>query len=770
MYYLKGIQMKKELRILIILLFCSIAGFAQNTSDTHITGYIMNKNTKEYLPLIDVSLKGTTIGTTTDATGHYFLKNLPFGKFTMVVSGIGYKSIEKEINLTSAKTIDEDFELEDDQIMLEGVVVSANRNETNRKETPTIVNIISAKVFENTNSVCLAQGLNFQPGLRTEINCQNCGLPQVRINGLDGTYSQILIDSRPIYSALQSVYGIEQIPINMIERVEVVRGGGSAIFGANAIGGTINIITKDPTGNSVTLANTTTMIGGGTPDINTTLNASIVSDDNKAGITLFGSTRQRNPYDNNGDGFSEITKLRVQNIGFKGFYKTGNYSKLTIEYHNLYNYIRGGNDFDLPVQQADIAEAAEYNINTGSLNYSILSKNNKHHFNVFSSAQLLNRTNYAGAQQDLNGFGKTDGKTFVTGGQYTYSMDKLLFMPAILTTGAEYNFDDLHDLIQGYNRTTDQSINITSVYLQNEWKNKKLSILLGGRFDKHSLIKCPILSPRVNFRYNPNDIISFRASYSTGFRAPQVYDEDLHGSAIGGEISFIQNNPSLQPEESQSYSGSIDIGKIFGNVKTDFLIEGFYTNLDNVFVLTEIGTNPDGSFILERNNASGAFVKGINIEGKIVPSNKLQFQLGMTFQKSEYKEAQQWSDDLTVVPQKKMFRSPDQYGYLTAMYQVVKDFNLSFTGTYTGSMLVQHFAGYLPNDIEVNTPSFFDLNMKLSYDFKLKGGAKLQLNGGVQNIFNSYQNDFDKGTFRDAGYIYGPALPRSLTFGLKIMI
>jgi outer membrane receptor for ferrienterochelin and colicins len=271
-------------------------------------------------------------------------------------------------------------------------------------------------------------------------------------------------------------------------------------------------------------------------------------------------------------------------------------------------------------------------------------------------------------------------------------------------------------------------------------------------------------------RYNPNDIFSFRASYSTGFRAPQVYDEDLHGSAIGGEISFIQNSPDLEPEKSQSYSGSIDIDKIFGNVQTEFLMEGFYTNLDNVFVLTEIGTNPDGSFILERDNAPGAVVKGINVEGKIVPSNKLQFQLGMTFQKSEYKEAQQWSDDLTLVPQKKMFRSPDRYGYLTAMYQVVKDFNVSLTGTYTGSMLVQHFAGYIPNDIEVNTPSFFDFNMKLSYDFKLKGSAKLQLNGGVQNIFNSYQNDFDKGTFRDAGYIYGPALPRSLFFGVKIII
>ena len=117
-----------------------------------------------------------------------------------------------------------------------------------------------------------------------------------------------------------------------------------------------------------------------------------------------------------------------------------------------------------------------------------------------------------------------------------------------------------------------------------------------------------------------------------------------------------------------------------------------------------------------------------------------------------------------------MFRSPDQYGYLTAIYQVVKDFNVSLTGTYTGSMLVQHFAGYIPNDIQVNTPSFFDLNLKLSYDFKLNGSAKLQVNGGVQNIFNSYQNDFDKGVFRDSKYIYGPALPRSLTFGLKIMI
>jgi outer membrane receptor for ferrienterochelin and colicins len=762
--------MRKILWVLVILLLCSIAGFAQNISDEHVTGHVLNKATKEYIPFINISLKGTTLGTVTDATGHYFLKNLPTGKFIMVVSGVGYKTIEKEIDLTSVKSLDMNFEMEEDQIMLESVVVSANRNETNRREAPAIVNIISPKVFENTNSVCLAQGLNFQPGLRVEINCQNCGLPQVRINGLDGTYSQILIDSRPIYSALQSVYGIEQIPTNMIERVEVVRGGGSAIFGTNAIGGTINIITKDPTTNSVTLANTTTLIGMKSPDINTTLNASIVSDDNKAGVMIFASTRQRSPYEYYGDGYSDITKLYVNNIGFKSSYKTSDYSKLTVEYHNLYNFLRGGNDFDLPPQQADIAEQAEYHINTGSVNYNIFSKDNKEHFNIYTSAQLINRTNYAGAQQDPKGFGLTDGRTLASGLQYTYSMDKLFFMPAELTAGTEYNFDGLHDEILGYNRTINQDINIESFYLQNEWKNKNLSILLGGRIDKHELIKDPILSPRVNLRYNPNDFVSFRASYSTGFRAPQVYDEDLHGNAIGGTVSYIQNNPDLKPETSQSYSGSVCFDKKFGNVQTELLIEGFYTVLNKVFVLNEIGINADSSLILERNNAPGAIVQGINIEGKIVPSNNLLFQFGMTFEKSEYKAAQQWSDDSTVIPQKKMFRTPDVYGYLTAVYQATKNFNVSLSGTYTGSMLVQHFAGYIPKDIQVNTPNFFDLNLKLSYDFKLKGSAKLQLNGGVQNIFNSYQNDFDKGVFRDSKYIYGPALPRSFFFGCKIII
>ena len=286
-------------------------------SDANIIGHILDKNTKEHLPYITVALKGTTIGTVTDATGHYFLKNLPEGNFVLEVSSVGYKTVRRNVTLKKGRTLEEDFEIEEDAVALDGVVVSANRNETTRRLAPTLVNVVDLKIFENTNSTTLAQGLSFQPGVRVESNCQNCGFQQVRINGLDGPYTQILLDSRPIFSALSGVYGIEQIPASMIERVEVMRGGGSALFGSSAIAGTINIITKEPIRNSGMLSHTITGIGDGDAfDNSTALNASLVTDDQRAGLYIFGQNRHRSAYDHDGDGYSEIPKLHGQTVGF----------------------------------------------------------------------------------------------------------------------------------------------------------------------------------------------------------------------------------------------------------------------------------------------------------------------------------------------------------------------------------------------------------------------------------------------------------------------
>ena len=740
---------------------------AQET-DAHIHGHVVDRNTGEHLPYIVVMLKGTTIGVSTDHTGHYMLRNIPEGTFTVEVSAIGYKTRTQEVNIRKERAYEVNFMLEEDHVQIDGVIVSATRSETTRRMSPTLVNVVGMDVYNRTNSTTVAQGLSFQPGVRVENNCQNCGFQQVRINGLDGQYTQILIDSRPIFSALAGVYGIEQLPANMVDRVEVMRGGGSALFGSSAIAGTINIITKEPVRNSASISHTTTLIGGSSALHNTTdINASIVSEDNKLGLAIFGQNTAKDEWDANGDGFTELSRISGQTIGFRGYIKTGLYSKVTAEYHHLEEFRRGGDNLDLPPHEVMIAEQTKHGINTGGLKFDWFSKDQKHRLNTFASIQHIDRESYYGAGMDPNAYGQTGDLTWVGGAQYIHKADNCLFMPADLTVGLEYNEDYLRDNMWGYDRVTDQTVRIVSAYAQNEWKNDQWGILIGGRLDKHNLIKKIIFSPRANLRYNPTENINLRASYSYGFRAPQAFDEDLHIDNVGGTVSMIRLADDLRVEKSQSISVSADIYHSWGDWQGNLLLEGFFTDLNDVFALKELGINEEGILIKERHNESGARVAGANIEGKIAWRDVLQVQAGATFQKSEYKEARSWSDDVT--PTRKMFRTPDVHGYITASYNPMKQLTLALTGTYTGSMLLEHHAGMIEHNESVVTPDFLDMGFKAAYDFKVYKTFSLQLNGGVQNIFNSFQNDFDSGADRDSGYIYGPTLPRTFFFGIKLI-
>ena len=188
-----------------------------------ISGHVLVKGSEENIPYATVLIVGSGQGTVSNEEGQFEFKNLPAGKYTLRVSAVGYKTQEKAIEVNKDFTAVVHFQMEEESFMTDEVVVSANRNEVSRKAAPVVVNVMSAKLFEMVNSTDLAKTLNYQSGLRVENNCQNCGFPQVRINGLEGPYSQILINSRPVISALSGVYGLEQIPVNMIERVEVVR-------------------------------------------------------------------------------------------------------------------------------------------------------------------------------------------------------------------------------------------------------------------------------------------------------------------------------------------------------------------------------------------------------------------------------------------------------------------------------------------------------------------------------------------------------------------
>ena len=750
------------------------------STDANVYGHVVDAKTGEHVPYVIIQVKGTTIATTTDMTGHFFLKNLPEGSFIIEAKYMGYNTQSKSVTIRKNATKELNFSLSPNDLSLDEVVVSANRNETQRRLAPNLVNVIGGKLFDITQSTSLAQGLNFQPGVRTEDNCQNCGFTQVRINGLDGHYSQILVDSRPVFSSLNGVYGLEQIPANMIDRVEVVRGGGSALFGASAIGGTINIITKEPIRNSASFGHTFLSQGGSNSFDNvTTGNVSLVTDDNKAGIYAYGQTRTRQGYDYDGDGYTELPELNNQTFGLNSYLRLSPYSKLSLQYHGIHEFRRGGNKLDQAPHEANIAEQVEHNIQGGGLTYNFYSPDEKNRLSAYFSFQTTARKSYyggigEGTEEDMEtaekAYGTTHDFTYVAGTQYVHSFDKLLFMPSDLTLGAEYSYDGIKDVILGYDRNFKQDVRIGSFFFQNEWKNKQWSFLLGGRLDKHNLVDHVIFSPRANLRFNPTENVNLRITYAGGFRAPQAFDEDLHVGVVGGERLVTVLAKNLKEERSNSFSVSADLYHKFGNVQTNLLIEGFYTDLNNVFALRQLD-QPDaqGNTVQERYNAYGAKVLGLNIEGKAMFTRWFSLQAGLTLQQSHYDEAIAWNDEVPEQKYKKMMRTPNTYGYFTASFTPVKRFTASVTGNYTGSMLVGHSAGSgVEEPVAVNTPKFMEVNMKLSYDFPIYKYLTLQVNGGIQNITNAYQKDFDKGWNRDSNYIYGPSLPRSYYVGVKI--
>lgn len=827
---------------------------AKIPNDANIVGHVVNKKTGEHLPGITIAIKGTTFGTMTDRTGHYFLKNLKPGKITLVMRGMGFKSQEKDVTVVPNKIAEVNFEAEEDQINLDEVVVSSNRQTTLRRLAPTLVTVLGDEVFEKANAVNLAQGLVFQPGVRVENNCQNCGFNQVRINGLEGRYTQLLIDSRPIMSALSGVYGLEQIPANMIDRVEVVRGGGSALFGSSAIAGVINIITKEPTNNSFSFTESLAFTGMKNPDNNIGFNASMVSDNAKAGAMVFGQARKRHPWDENGDGFSEIGKIDAGSLGAHMYLKTSDYTKLSGEIHHINEYRRGGDHLDWPEHVAAVAERTNHSVYSGNLKFDLFSSDYKHHLQAYTSAQLIDRRSYYGSigewtdgwgtlgnpvPKDMYGdnYGVTKGKTYNTGFQYTYDFDKLLFMPAQILVGAEYTRDVLTDKmpIRSWEAAKDKQGNLYSMFpeldqrinnwsqlAQIEWKNEHLSFLLGGRLDEHSALNNPIFSPRITVRYAPMRAINIRASYAKGFRAPQVFDEDLHVGVVGGEAQKVYNDPNLKPEISHAFNLSLDTYfQLWEGSQVNLLAEGFYNRLKDVFTNEEQVSLGDGIKRYTRINGSGAKVYGINLEGRIV-YGWAQLQAGFTIAKSVYDNAEEWGlhasfkdGQPVMTPQEvfdeetgkdvtksvynisqvsnKMTRTPSAYGYFTLSLNPYKPLKVSFTGTYTGHMYVPHAISYgagaavsdmghkpfdVPEDqtgetdIRVDellkSPTFFDLGTKISYDFKVCETVDLQLFTGMYNIFNSYQKDFDRGVNRDSGFIYGPNMPRTAYFGAKI--
>jgi outer membrane receptor for ferrienterochelin and colicins len=398
---------------------------------------------------------------------------------------------------------------------------------------------------------------------------------------------------------------------------------------------------------------------------------------------------------------------------------------------------------------------------------------------VYSAGQYTDRDHYTGIFPDAETailqhladppYGYTDNTTLQAGTQVNHRLDNFLGGSNVLTIGAEYIFDDVFDTIPAYNYETDQLTRNAGGFFQSDWQMlQNLNLLAGVRVDKHNLVENAILSPRVSLLYRLKNYTQIRATWGTGFRAPQAFDADMHIAFAGGGISRISLADNLKEERSNSFSGSVNFDHPTERYIFGFTLEGFYTKLNDAFYLHPIGQDDFGERF-EKRNGPGATVQGGTLELRANYNRMLQLEGGFTLQTSLYDEPVETIEGLE--PKKEFLRTPNDYGYLTLLIMPDDKFNASISNVYTGAMELAHFAGAPEQDVDAYTTSdpFTEINLKAGYTFGFQSiDSGLEIFGGVKNITNAYQNDFDTGKNRDSNYIYGPGLPRTFYVGLRL--
>ncbi len=756
----------KALTVALILLFTvlnlpgkapepiSLSGQSFNAT---IEGYVLDANNNG-ISQADVVIPEKSISVKTDPTGRFRIHCKGQGKHHIEVYKTGFltastKSFDmsKSMNLTLPKITLYPSPLEE-------VVVTGTSTPKLYRETPVKTSVATKEDIEKKGALSLADSLEIVTGVRVEDNCQNCNFTQVRINGMEGKYSQILINGQPILSALAGVYALEQIPANMIEKLEVVKGGGSALYGGNAVAGVVNVVLKESQKSGSRFSLTQESINK-EPNTSLSFNTDLVSKDLDTSTSFFANYQNRSPMDYNDDDFSDLGKLTNISFGSNfSHYFNRLQGKLKLNVMSIFEDRRGGNKFDLPEHMADIAEAVKtYRTDLGlgwEQTFSL-----KSILKVNANFTYTKRKSYYGSQQDPNAYGETKNPVFYANATY----NNFSLKNHAIVGGLSYKADILDDRAPAYNRIIDETYTDFGAFLQDEISlfNDSTSLLVGIRADKHSEISSVILSPRASILYKGVEHFTFRFTYSTGFRAPQVFDEDLHITQVSGKGQLIRNREGLREEKSSSFTAGIDFGKQVANRLYQFSVGGFYNRLDGVFTLEEVAPLPNAK-VFERFNSDSAKVYGLEVEAGIKWAGKFEIFTGWTFQKSRL------ADPEPDFGSKTLFRSPDVYGSVRVSWDVPKLADIMAEANYTGSMKVPHFAGYIERDVLKTTKPFWVVNVSVSREIGFIKGRAVMLTASITNLFDAFQDDLDKGVFRDAGYIYGPRTPRTFRLGMKI--
>lgn len=679
---------------------------------------------------------------------------------------------------------------------MDRVVVTGTNTERWLSQSPVRTEVIRITPEGVEAAPKLAETLEWATGLRVESTCQNCNSTEVQMLGLPQRYTAILTDGLPSFSALSSIYGLEQIPTAFLDRIEVVKGGGSALYGPSAVAGVINLIPRNPTrsGGGVEFGYhwMEGQASGNRPNLDGTVHGTVAAPDGRLGVRAFGANSFLQGLDVDDDGFTEVSRRDLWSGGLRGLWQPRPEMALTLDYLGSTEDRRGGSAgdaLDAAPNAVEIAETTETRQHLGTATFRhTLSDRFTYRLGFFGGD--VARDSYYGGTAALGspdpsspyydptwtperGYGNTDNLLLVAQGlgDWQASADH------VLTAGVQWRLEELADYQPTVNRTEDQRFEDLGLLVQSDATlNDQFGLVSSARVDFHSELDDPEFSARLAGKYAPTDRFRLRASIGNGFRAPEVFSEDFHITNIGGALQTIQNAPDLTAEHSLSTT----LGPEW-RLSERWTVEanGFYTWLRDTFVV-ESADDPATPDVLEfeRRNRGRSRVYGAEFNlNYATPS--VQGSLGYVEQRLEYEAPQLLLGDplwpsnpdpgadandnpiySTDYP-----RVPERYGVVRMSW----DFGLatvSAAGKLTGPMEVPHVvtdpSGTLVRNELNDSAWFFTVDLALSRDWSFRNGQVFRVSLGARNLFNEYQDDLDRGPYRDSTYVYGPRFPRTL--------
>ena len=712
-----------KLRLNIILFFFLLTSFNLFCQHNSLSGKIYSNG--EVLPYVNIYLKDYTLGTASDSEGYYEIKNIPNGNHTVIISSIGYKT--KSINIFfNNNQITRDFSLASDN-SLDEVVISGTLRPVSKSNSPVPVEVYSETFFRKNPTPSIFESLQNVNGVRPQLNCNVCNTGDIHINGLEGPYAFVLIDGMPIVSGLSTVYGLTGIPQALIERVEIVKGPASTLYGSEAVGGILNVITKKPI-NAPLLSTDSFLSSWG--ELN--LDVGLRYDMSKKTQGLLGVNyfNFQNRIDNNNDNFTDMTLQNRISIFNKVSIERENNKAFTIAGRYVYEdrwggemnwekEFRGGNQiYGESIYTNRWETFGTYELPT-SENIRFQFSANGHYQDSF-----YGETSYDAEQ--LIGFGqltynKNIGKThdFLFGVAYRYTY---------------YDDDTFATLGENGVDNSPSIIHLPGVFAQNEIQlSDRKKLLLGIRWDNNS-IHGNIFSPRVNFKWSSKDNTEIlRLSAGNGFRVANVFTED-HAALTGART--IEFAGELQPETSWNVNVNY-VKKI--NTENSFITldaSSFYTYFNNR-ILPDYETNPNK--IIYANLEGFSVSKGISLNSNILFYNGLTINTGATLMEVSVTENN---------IKKTQLLTEGFSGVWSISYKFNSNFSIDYTGNVYGPMRLPLLG---ENDLRNEYSPWFSiqniqLTQQLKNNWEIYGGVKNLLNfTPAANSINGADNPFDIG-------------------------